>query len=89
MQYVQDFDGLVIAFSQDSNIKGNGVANEGVVSTKLGLKGIPNLSEELQIARNLFLLEYTGGKTTYSNDFYGKIGTINQGSKNQRIKSEL
>lgn len=62
LQYVQDFDGLVIAFAQDSNIKGNGVANEGVVSTQLGLKGIPNLAEELQIARNLFLLEYTGGK---------------------------
>jgi dihydroorotase len=62
LQYVQDFDGLVIAYPQDANIKGNGVANEGVVSTKLGLKGIPNLAEELQIARNLFLLEYTGGK---------------------------
>jgi dihydroorotase len=62
LQYVQDFDGLVIAFAQDENIKGNGVANEGIVSTGLGLKGIPNLAEELQIARNLFLLEYTGGK---------------------------
>jgi dihydroorotase len=62
LQYVQDFDGLVIAFAQDSNIKGNGVANEGITSTQLGLKGIPNLAEELQIARNLFLLEYTGGK---------------------------
>lgn len=62
LQYVQDFDGLVVAFSQDTTIKGNGVANEGIVSTKLGLKGIPNLAEELQVARNLFLLEYTGGK---------------------------
>ena len=62
LQYVQDFDGLILAFSQDENIKGNGVANEGIVSTRLGLKGIPNLAEELQIARNLFLLEYTGGK---------------------------
>ena len=62
LQYVQDFDGLVIAYSQDEDIKGNGVANEGVVSTRLGLKGIPNLAEELIIARNLFLLEYTGGK---------------------------
>jgi len=43
-------------------IKGNGVVNEGVFSTRLGLKGIPNLAEELIIARNLFLLEYTGGK---------------------------
>jgi dihydroorotase len=62
LQYVQDFNGLVIAFAQDDKIKGNGVANEGIVSTRLGLKGIPNLAEELQIARNLFLLEYTGGK---------------------------
>lgn len=62
LQYTQDFNGLVLAFSQDEKIKGNGVANEGVVSTRLGLKGIPNLAEELQVARNLFLLEYTGGK---------------------------
>lgn len=62
LQYVQDFDGLVIAFCQDETIKGSGVANEGVVSTRLGLKGIPNLAEEIILARNLFLLEYTGGK---------------------------
>ncbi|MEC4051676.1 dihydroorotase [Myroides odoratimimus] len=65
LQYVQDFDGLIIAFSQDNSIKGKGVANEGVESTKLGLKGIPTLAEELQIARNLFLLEYTGGKVHF------------------------
>lgn len=62
LQYVQDFDGLVLAFCQDETIKGNGVANEGIVSTRLGLKGIPNLAEEIIVARNLFLLEYTGGK---------------------------
>jgi dihydroorotase len=62
LQYVQDFDALVIAFSQDSTIKGKGIVNEGIVSTKLGLKGIAALAEELIIARNLFILEYTGGK---------------------------
>lgn len=62
LQYVQDFDGLIITFCQDSSLKGIGIANEGVVSTKLGMKGIPALAEELQVARNLFLLEYTGGK---------------------------
>jgi dihydroorotase len=62
LQYVQDFDGLIIAFSQDEHIKGNGVANEGIISTQLGLKGIPNLAEEIHTARNLYLLEYTGGK---------------------------
>ena len=62
LQYVQDFDGLVIAFCQDSALKGSGIANEGIVSTRLGLKGIPALAEELHVARNLFLLEYTVGK---------------------------
>ncbi|RZJ65613.1 MAG: dihydroorotase [Flavobacterium sp.] len=62
LQYNQDFDGLVIAYSQDSSVKGNGIANEGIVATRLGLKGIPNLAEELMIARNLYLLEYAGGK---------------------------
>ncbi len=62
IQYAQDFNGLLIAFSQDSNIKGKGIVNEGITSTELGLKGIPALAEELIIARNLFILEYTGGK---------------------------
>lgn len=62
LQYVQDFDGLVIAYSENKDIKGNGVAHEGILSTRLGLKGIPALAEEIEIARNLYLLEYTGGK---------------------------
>jgi dihydroorotase len=62
LQYASDFDALVIAFSQEPNIKGTGVMNEGIVATRLGLKGIPALAEELQIAKNLFILEYTGGK---------------------------
>src|SRR5690606_34676579 len=60
--YVQHFDGLIFSFPQDGSIKGTGVAHEGDVSTALGLKGIPALAEELQIVRDLFILEYTGGK---------------------------
>ncbi len=62
MQYAQSFNGLVLSFPQDNSIARDGLANEGKNSTKLGLKGIPSLAEELQIARDLFLLEYTGGK---------------------------
>ena len=62
LQYVQNFDGLVYSFPLDTKIAGKGIVNEGSVSTRLGLKGIPALAEELQIARDLFILEYTGGK---------------------------
>ena len=34
LQYVQDFDGLIIAFSEDANLKSSGVVNEGIVSTQ-------------------------------------------------------
>ncbi len=62
LQYAQNFDGLICSFPLDNSIYNKGVANEGAVSTKMGLKGIPALAEELQIARDLFILEYTGGK---------------------------
>ncbi|VXB69879.1 Dihydroorotase [Flavobacterium sp. 9AF] len=62
LQYVQDFEGLIISYCQDNSLKGKGIVNEGIASNRLGLKGIPTLAEELHIARNLFLLEYTGGK---------------------------
>jgi dihydroorotase len=62
LQYTQDFNGKVIAFSMDNTIKGKGIVNEGITSTQLGIKGIASLAEELIIARNLFILEYTGGK---------------------------
>ena len=60
--YAQNFDGLVLSFPQDDSIARDGLANEGKNSTLLGLKGIPALAEELQITRDIFLLEYTGGK---------------------------
>ncbi|MFC0604330.1 dihydroorotase [Winogradskyella pulchriflava] len=62
LQYASNFDGLVCSFPQESKISGHGVVNEHINSTRLGLKGNPALAEELQVARDLFLLEYTEGK---------------------------
>lgn len=62
LQYAQNFDALVFSYPQDDSIAGIGLVNENVNSTKLGLKGMPSMAEEMQIARDLFLLEYTGGK---------------------------
>ncbi|WP_055436687.1 dihydroorotase [Lacinutrix algicola] len=62
LQYASNFDGLVCSFPQENRISGNGVMNENITSTSLGLKGNPSLAEALQVARDLYLLEYTGGK---------------------------
>ncbi len=62
LQYAQNFGGLVQSFPLERKIAGKGIVNEHHNSTLLGLKGIPNLAEDLQIARDLYLLEYTGGK---------------------------
>ncbi|WP_411030885.1 dihydroorotase [Spongiimicrobium sp. 3-5] len=62
LQYARNLDGLVHSFPMDMSIAGKGLVHEGETSTRLGLKGIPALAEELRIARDLFILEYTGGK---------------------------
>lgn len=60
--YAQNFGGLIQSFPHEKKIAGKGVVHEEANATKLGLKGIPALAESLQVARDLFILEYTGGK---------------------------
>jgi dihydroorotase len=62
LQYASNFEGLVCSFPLEQKIAGKGMVNEHVSSTLLGLKGSPNLAESLQVARDLFILEYAGGK---------------------------
>jgi len=62
LQYASSFDGLVHSFPHEPRVATKGVMNENITSTRLGLKGLPALAEELQVARDLFLLEYTDGK---------------------------
>lgn len=52
----------VISHAEDTAIVDNGVMNEGVTSTKLGLRGIPNAAEDIMVARDVALAELTGGR---------------------------
>lgn len=62
LQYVQNFGGIVFSFPLDGSIAGKGIVNEGETSTALGLKGIPAMAESIVVARDLAILEYTGGR---------------------------
>jgi len=64
--YAQGFDGLVFSYPEDTAIAGKAKVNEGEISTLLGMKGIPSLAEELMIARDLYLAEYTGSNIHFS-----------------------
>ena len=64
--YAQGFDGLVFSYPEDTAIAGKAKMNEGETSTLLGMKGIPSLAEELMIARDLYLAEYTGSPIHFS-----------------------
>ena len=67
LQYLQKFDGLLINRAEDKMLSAFGHMNEGLQSTILGIPGIPELSEELMVARDLALLEYYGGRLHFAN----------------------
>lgn len=60
--YVRPFDGVILNQPLDKTVAPNGQMHEGVMSTSLGLRGIPSLAEELMIRRDIFLAEYTDSR---------------------------
>ncbi|RLD29388.1 MAG: dihydroorotase, partial [Bacteroidetes bacterium] len=85
LQYASNFEGLVCSFPQEDKIAGQGVMNENITSTTIGLKGIPALAEELQIARDLFLLDYTEGKLHIPTISTAKSVALIRNAKKQKL----
>jgi dihydroorotase len=66
LQYVKSFDGTIIQVPDDTSIGANGLMNEGIISTQMGLPGKPILAEELMVARDLKLARYAGSKIHFT-----------------------
>jgi dihydroorotase len=64
--YTKGFEATVFSYPEDAAIAGKAEVNEGEMSTLLGMKGIPSLAEELMIARDLYLAEYTDSKIHFT-----------------------
>lgn len=62
LEYSKAFGVPIISHEEDINLSEGGVMNEGNVSTRLGLKGVPKEAEEIMIARDIMLAGLTGGR---------------------------
>jgi len=66
LQYVKSFNGILIQIPDDKSIGANGLMNEGIISTQLGLPGKPAIAEELMVARDIKLARYTDSKLHFT-----------------------
>jgi dihydroorotase len=61
LEYARTFGIPVADHCEDPTLSAGGAMHEGIVSTRLGLKGIPAAAEEIMVARDILLAEHTGG----------------------------
>jgi len=62
LTYARDFDALIVQFPEESTLADGGVMNEGEVSCRLGLPGIPGVAETIVLARDVRLVGLTGAR---------------------------
>jgi len=62
LEYARTFDIPVADHCEEPSLAQGGVMHEGLVATRLGLKGIPAVAEEIMVARNILLSRLTGGR---------------------------
>ncbi|MCC7430624.1 dihydroorotase [bacterium] len=62
LEYSKMYGIPVITHAEDHGLTRGAAMNEGLVATKLGLKGWPSVAEDIIVAREILLSEFTGGK---------------------------
>lgn len=62
LQYVKPFNGVILNRPHDRTMAPGGQLHEGLMSTSLGMKGIPALAEEVMLRRDIYLAEYSGSR---------------------------
>ncbi|HEV7622009.1 MAG TPA: dihydroorotase [Flavisolibacter sp.] len=66
LQYIKAIDKTIIQLPDDKSISASGLINEGIISTQLGLPGKPAIAEELMIARDIELAQYTDSRIHFT-----------------------
>ncbi len=84
--YTQNFGGKIFSFAEDKFLAAKGQIHEGIVSTGLGLRGIPSIAEEIMINRDLALAEYTNSSIHFSTISSKKSVDLIRKAKSRGIK---
>lgn len=86
MEYSRMFDLPVISHCEDPNLSAGGVMHEGLISTQLGMSGAPSIAEEIMVARDIKLAEFTGARVHIAHvSTEGSVELIRQ-AKSKGIK---
>lgn len=62
LTYARDFDALIVHHTEDPDLVGEGVMNEGEFAARLGLTGVPTAAEAVMLERDMRLVALTGGR---------------------------
>jgi dihydroorotase len=91
LQYANMFDRAIMTHSEVRELTRGGVMNEGFMSMKLGLPGMPGVAEEIMIARDIMLAELTGGRLHVLHaSTAGTVDLVRQGKKRGiRVTTEV
>ena len=86
MENAKKLDVPIIEHCEDKNLSGNWAMNEGVVSKRLGLLGIPGIAEEVMVARDIQVAEFTGAKIHIAHISTAKAVDLVRQAKKQGVQ---
>lgn len=86
LDYLHTFDKIVINHEEETSLVEEGVMNEGHRSAMLGMKGRPTVAEDIAVARDVLLAEYTGGRVHVAHISSGRSVDIVRQAKKRGVR---
>ncbi len=86
LEYSANYDLLIISHSEDISLSRGGAMNEGEVSVRLGLRGIPTVAETVSVYRDLAIAEYTGRPVHIAHVSTGEAVDLIRRAKQKKVQ---
>ena len=86
LDYLHTFDKVIISHEEETSLVEEGVMNEGHRSAMLGMKGRPTVAEDIAVARDVLLAEYTGGRVHVAHISSGRSVELVREAKTRGVR---